>query len=318
MTSFTEEWLVGVEGTAFYTRLYRPAGPLRSALVFVHGHDEHISRYEQMHSAWAARGFAVFAYDLRGFGRTALDTPKSPSSAYGRMGSPLADLEWAIKHTRSLFDSVPLFLMGHSMGGAIVLNYVTSKSTARNKDSVSLISGVISSSPWLLLTHPLPTWFLWIIALISKIFPNMHFSTPLRPEAISHDISVGEHLLIDPWARQFGTFYSIYDGLTAGMNLVEEGHKNWPKELPLLLLHGTADDMNSCPASEKFFKGVTCTDKQLILYPDAFHDLMTEPDIKDQYQEDCVSWVEAHLPRALSSVDHGLRSARKTATEEAD
>ncbi|KAJ7430507.1 Alpha/Beta hydrolase protein [Mycena galericulata] len=165
MTSFTEEWLVGIGGTSFYTRLYRQNSPLRGALVFVHGYNEHISRYERFHSAWAARGFAVSAYDLRGFGRTALDVPKSPNSAYGQMAAPLSDLEWAIKHTRSLFSDVPLFIIGHSMGGGIVLDYVASASAARNKDTISLISGVISSSPWLLLTNPLPALVVFIFAL---------------------------------------------------------------------------------------------------------------------------------------------------------
>ncbi|KAJ6535673.1 lysophospholipase [Mycena capillaripes] len=315
MTSFTEEWLVGVGGTSFYTRLYRPISPLRASVVFVHGYNEHIGRYERYHSEWAARGFAVFAYDLQGFGRTALDTPKSPKSAYGQMGAPLADLEWAIKHTRSLFLDVPLFLMGHSMGGGIVLDFVVSTLTTRNEDTIPLISGVISSSPWLLLTNPLPALMFWIFALISKIFPNMHFSTPIRPKAISHDLSVGESLKVDPWVREYGTFYSLYDMLKMGIYLDKEGHKRWPKALPLLLLHGTADDashMNSCAASENFFKALSATDKRLILYPGAFHDLMTELDIKEQYQEDCLSWVKAHLHFSASSHQEGSRSAWKS------
>ncbi|KAJ7767959.1 lysophospholipase [Mycena maculata] len=319
MMSFTEEWVTGAQGTPFYTRLYRPTSPLRGVLVFVHGYNEHMSRYEPMHSAWAARGFAVFTYDLRGFGRTALDTPKSTGSAYGRMGEPLVDLEWAIKHARSLFSQpIPLFLMGHSMGGGIVLDYVTSASPKLSKEIVGQLSGVISSSPWLLLTHPLPTVFLWIFAIISRFFPNMHFSTPIRPKAISHDLSVGESLIVDPWVREYGTYYSLYDMLNMGTNLAKEGHKNWPKTMPLLLLHGTADDMNSCTASEEFFKVLNTEDKRLILYPGAFHDLMTEPDVKDQYQEDCIAWVEAHLSPTYPSVTQGARSTWKGSDDAAE
>ncbi|KAJ6459412.1 lysophospholipase [Mycena vulgaris] len=317
MAPFAEEWLVGAGGTSFYTRLYQPTSPLRGALVFVHGYNEHMSRYEQFHTAWAARGFAVFTYDLRGFGRTALDTSKSPNSAYGQMGAPLADLEWAIKHTRSLFsETTPLFLMGHSMGGGIVLDFVASKSTTRNLDTIALLSGVISSGPWLLLTNPLPTLVLWIFAFMSKVFPNMHFSTPIRPKAISHDISVGESLIGDPWVREYGTYCGLYDMLMMGINLDKEGHKNWPKTLPLLLLHGTADDMNSCTSSENFFKLVTAEDKRLILYPNAYHDLMTEPDVKEQYQEDCISWVDAHLQASPSTNSTGAsRSTWKNVDE---
>ncbi|KAJ7982989.1 lysophospholipase [Mycena polygramma] len=313
MASFTEEWLVGVRGTRFYTRLYRPTSKLSGAIVFIHGYNEHISRYERFHSAWAARGFAVFSYDLRGFGRTALDAPKSPNSAYGQMGAPLADIEWAVQHTRSLFsESIPLFLMGHSMGGGLVLDYVVSASTTRNAETVALLSGVLSSSPWLLLSNPLPKLVFWIFTLISWVFPNKPFSTPIRPKAISHDLSIGEALIVDPWVREYGSYRSLYDMLKMGINLDKEGHRKWPRTLPLLLLHGTADDMNSCAASEDFFARMNAEDKALILYPDAFHDLMTEPKFKDKYEEDCISWVEAH---ASTSGGVGSRSAWKNVDE---
>ncbi|KAJ7449214.1 hypothetical protein FB451DRAFT_1410944 [Mycena latifolia] len=58
--------------------------------------------------------------------------------------------------------------------------------------------------------------------------------------------------------------------------------------------------MNSCTASENFFKALNAEDKRLVLYPDAFHDLMTEPGIKDQYPEDCIAWAEAHLHHPAS------------------
>ncbi|KAJ7651359.1 lysophospholipase [Roridomyces roridus] len=293
--SYKEEWLTGPHQTSFYTRLYRPPpeSALSGVLVFVHGYDEHISRpdYERMHAAWAARGFALFAWDLRGFGRTALDAAKSPGSSYGQMEEVLGDLEWALQHTRSLFPRpTPLFLMGHSMGGGIVLEYILSKAEVGHR-----ISGVISSSPWITLTNSPPTPALWILGLIGKFFPHMHFSTPTRPKAISHDLSIGEALIADPWVRQYGTFGSILERLAVGKHLLKEGYKHWPKTLPLLLLHGTDDDMNSCAGTETFFKGLQVDDARLVLYPGAFHDLMTEPDVKEQYQRDCMSWVEERL-----------------------
>jgi acylglycerol lipase len=126
-TPYVESWLTGPLSTSFYTRLYNPpsSATLRGAVVFVHGYLEHIGRYTASHAAWAARGFAVFAYDMRGFGRTALDeSAKSPGSSYGKTGGMnerMLDVEWAVQHTRELVDaSVPLFLMGHSMVSLVV------------------------------------------------------------------------------------------------------------------------------------------------------------------------------------------------------
>jgi acylglycerol lipase len=87
-------------------------------LVFVHGYIEHIGRYESLHTRWASKGVAVLAYDMRGFGRTALDDHRSKDSAYGLTGGAterMLDLEWALKYAKNGFPGVPLFLMGHSM-----------------------------------------------------------------------------------------------------------------------------------------------------------------------------------------------------------
>ena len=95
--AYTEEWRGGYDGTQFYTRTYAPtSGPAQAAVLFVHGFVEHCARYEWTHGAFAARGVAVFTYDQRGFGRTALDGAyRSKGSAYAKTSwrEQLADME---------------------------------------------------------------------------------------------------------------------------------------------------------------------------------------------------------------------------------
>ena len=118
MSNFTEAWLPGPKSTSFYARTYHPSsGSPRGVLVFIHGFIEHVARYEHVHRRWADRGFVVFTFDQRGFGRTALDPKKSSSSIYGRTGDAdqISDIEWALRVAQELNPTVPLFLMGHSM-----------------------------------------------------------------------------------------------------------------------------------------------------------------------------------------------------------
>ena len=71
-----------------------------------------------MAAEWRARGFAVFAYDQRGFGRTATDPKKSPRSVYGKFTAPrqLDDIEFFLTHARTkVQEGLPVFLFGHSM-----------------------------------------------------------------------------------------------------------------------------------------------------------------------------------------------------------
>ena len=87
-------------------------------MLFVHGFAEHCARYKWTHDAFAVRGVAVFTYDQRGFGRTALDGAyRSKGSAYAKTSwrEQLADMEWWLAHVRQAFPGVPVFLMGQSM-----------------------------------------------------------------------------------------------------------------------------------------------------------------------------------------------------------
>lgn len=116
---YSEAWLAGSSSTQFYTRTYTPHESIKAAIVFVHGFAEHVGRYTHFHPLLSARGIAVFTFDQRGFGLTAQDTKgnKSKSSTYGKTcwKDQMADIEWAVEHTRKLFDNKPIFLMGHSM-----------------------------------------------------------------------------------------------------------------------------------------------------------------------------------------------------------
>lgn len=115
-----EEWLSGPEGFQFYTRTYSVSPPTspKAIILFVHGFAEHIGRYEHIHINYPKQGFTLFAYDQRGFGKTALDSEKkSKGSKYGKTSWKwqLGDIEWWIKYLVEKYAGVPVFLMGHSM-----------------------------------------------------------------------------------------------------------------------------------------------------------------------------------------------------------
>ena len=124
--AYTEAWLSGPQQTRFYTRTYKPEQVQPNAVVvFVHGFVEHIGRYEHVFPAWSARRIGVFAFDQRGFGRTALDEEnKSSDSTYAKTSwkEQLEDIEWAVNHAKQEFGGAPIFLYGHStVGQACIL-----------------------------------------------------------------------------------------------------------------------------------------------------------------------------------------------------
>ncbi|KAH7904190.1 Alpha/Beta hydrolase protein [Hygrophoropsis aurantiaca] len=334
--SFTEFWLPGPQGTQFYTRTYDPSlsrdrelaststpgSKPKAAIVFVHGFIEHIARYEHVFSKWAQRGFLVFAYDQRGFGRTALGDVgagetktqagntggKSNDSAYGKTSwaEQIKDIEWAVGHVRREVlhetenNTTPIFLYGHSMGGALVLAYATSlispASSSPSSSSPLPISGVISTSPLLAQTKPAARAARWIGGKAARMAPWMLIPAEVKAQDLSHDPAVAEAYINDPLVKYFGSLKGISTMLDGGEAVLREGYKCWPVDLPLLIVHGTADKVTSHDASYNFHQKIEAHDKTYSSYTDGFHELHNEPNgVKERLIEESIAWVEARV-----------------------
>ncbi|KAH7883270.1 Alpha/Beta hydrolase protein [Phlebopus sp. FC_14] len=306
MSAFEERWLTGPQQTRFFTRTYCPESrQAKAAVVFVHGFIEHIARYEHVFPAWAARGIAVFAYDQRGFGRTALDDKnKSRNSAYAKTSwkEQLEDIEWAIQHVKTEFGGLPIFLYGHSMGGALVLAFATREEAPPAKETVSSLSGVIATSPLILQTKPAAKAARWIGGKASRIAPSLTIPAAVNYKDISHDQALNEAYLKDPLVKQIGSLRGLSDMLDGGEFLLRRDYSRWPEQLPILLVHGSEDKVTSFKATERFHELISAQDKIFSPYQHGFHELHNEPDgVKEKLIDECISWVEVHIPSVPSS-----------------
>ncbi|KAG1758353.1 alpha beta-hydrolase [Suillus occidentalis] len=304
MAAFLESWLVGPQHTQFYTRTYRPASTTKAVVIFVHGFIEHVARYEHVFPAWSARGLAVFAYDQRGFGRTALDMErKSKESSYGKTSwkEQFQDIEWAVNHAKSEFGSIPVFLYGHSMGGALVLAFCTRASSPPAKETVTNLAGVISTSPLILQTKPAAKAARWIGGRASLLAPWLTIPSGVKGQDLSHDKAVGEEYAKDPMVKQIGSLRGVSDMLDGGEHLLHTDYTRWPTDLPVLFIHGSDDKVTSVKASELFHQRVPAKDKTISIFPGGYHELHNEPDgVKEKLIEECITWVEAHLYSNIS------------------
>ncbi|OAX40215.1 alpha/beta-hydrolase [Rhizopogon vinicolor AM-OR11-026] len=304
MTTYSESWLVGPQRTQFYTRTYHPASAVRGVVVFVHGFIEHIARYEHVFPAWSARDIAVFAYDQRGFGRTALDSErKSKNSSYAKTSwkEQLQDLEWAIGHAKGEFGSIPLFLYGHSMGGALVLALPTREHAPPSKEILTGLAGVIATSPLILQAKPAAKAARWIGGKASLLMPSLTIPADVNSQDISHDEAVGVAYMKDPMVKPVGSLRGISDMLDGGEHLLRTEYTRWPTDLPVLLVHGSDDKVTSAKASELLHQRLPAKDRKISIYEGGYHELHNEPDgVKEKLIEECIAWVEAHLSPSIS------------------
>ncbi|KAI0759695.1 lysophospholipase [Trametes elegans] len=297
----TEAWLPGYDSTQFYTRTYLAPEP-RALLLYCHGFSEHIARYEWAHTLCASKGITVFAFDQRGFGRTALDAAhKSKKSSYGRtnLHDQLSDIKFWLKRLSREYPGLPIFTMGHSMGAALILSFATRTSPPPDKDSVSLLAGVIPSSTLLLQFVSTSKIVRYCAEKLSVVLPNLLFDASMPNNLMSHDPKVGEALDVDPLVIQKGSLRALSDMLNNGEQLWKSEYKNWPPDLPVMFVHGNADKVTSFEAAHDFYENMPAKDKRFLVIEDGYHELVNEPNgVKEKFMEDCITWMLEHAHQA--------------------
>ncbi|KAJ7876087.1 lysophospholipase [Mycena olivaceomarginata] len=267
--AYTETWLVGPQSTNFYTRTYFATEP-KAVLVFIHGFAEHVGRYTEAHPQFAARGISVFTFDQRGFGKTALDAEnKSPSSAYGKTSGEhqMDDIHWG---DRAREEGVPwpAGVFERALDG-------------RRR--------VIACSPLVQQTDPSSQLRRALGALAAVFFPYFPpIPAPLNFNDLSHDAKYNEMCRNDSLSKLQGTLRGLTDMLNWGDELLRVNHTKWPKTLPI----------TSHSAAKDFHDKIVSDDKNMIIYPDGFHELVQEPAHTEKLLNDEIAWIEAHLSKA--------------------
>ena len=110
--------LTAADGTRLHGQGWMPE-PAWGVIVIFHGIAEHGGRYAWLADRANARGIGVLTVDLRGHGRS-----PGERSYVERFDDYLLDVDALWARARELAQGMPLFLMGHSMGGAIALRWV--------------------------------------------------------------------------------------------------------------------------------------------------------------------------------------------------
>ncbi|MCL7454189.1 MAG: lysophospholipase [Anaerolineae bacterium] len=264
-----------------YYQRWRPDGIPRASLAIVHGFGEHSGRYGNVVDWFLPRGHAIYALDQRGYGRSPGSRGYVKSFAEYRQ-----DLSAFLDLVRDAEAGRPLYLLGHSMGGLVVLNYVL--------HDPSGLDGVIASAP-LLGTLPTSPLLTLLSKGLSHLWPGLTLETGLEVAALSRDRAVVDAYVNDPLVHNLGT-----------PRLGTEFAKTieWTQDhaadlaLPCLILHGGADRLVDPEASRTFFEKVTFADKVRHEYEGSYHEIFNDLD-KEVVFADMEAWLDDHLRRDL-------------------
>lgn len=274
-----EERIDTTGGLTLFVRSWRPEGTARGVVAICHGVKSHSGYYMWAAAQLVARGFAVYALDLRGRGQS--DGERFYIEAFADY---LNDVDALMNLARSREPGLPVFLLGHSAGGVV--------SSVYTLEHQAELAGLICES--FAFQVYAPDFALAVLKGLSHIAPHAHV-LDLKTRDFSRDPHAVQAMLDDPLiAHEVQPTRTVAQLVLADERLKRE----FPLiTLPVLILHGTADKVTKPGGSQLFCDTAGSRDKTLKLYEGHAHDLLNDID-KEKVMADITSWLDARLPGA--------------------
>lgn len=267
----------GERGTRIWYQSWRPDAP-KAILAVVHGLGEHSGRYRNVVDYLVPRGYAVYALDLPGHGRSG-----GRRGHIGRFADFTADVGRLVKRASGNLPRLPVFLLGHGLGGPIAFHYALEQ-----PDS---LQGLITSSPVVRPKLHVPVAKRLLVRIMAGIWPTFAQHSALPARALSHDPQVVAAYMADPLVHDLVTARLAMEMLAAGEAMLARAQE---LRVPLLALVSGGDIVVDVEASKEFFSRVAGRDKALHDYPGFLHEGHNEVE-RERPLADLANWLDAHV-----------------------
>jgi acylglycerol lipase len=268
----TEDYLT------LYGQSWMPESHPRAMINYVHGFKDYGGRFER----WALRltdhGYGVIAVDLRGHGHS----PGRRGYASG-FESYLHDVHAMRYHAQECYPGIPQILYGHSLGGNIVANYLMSRDL--------LPDTAVITSPWFTLASKPSVFTLAFARMFRFLLPGLMVRSDLDRKALSRDKEIVEAYSRDPLVHNSILPRLYFEIEEYGIRASESVGKI---NLPLLVMHGTADRITSCEQTRGFslHAGNHTTFKE---WPGSYHELHNDTNEQEVF-DFVLHWLDSLKP----------------------
>ena len=294
-STYSTSSIVTADGIGLHLHRWQAAATFSKPLAriaLVHGLAEHARRYDAFALRLNAAGIELMAVDLRGHG-------KSPGERVW-----IDSFDDYLVDTDTLLDAadttapleIPLFLMGHSMGGAIAALYAAERLPGSGRK----LAGLILSSAALKTPADAPRWKLKLGGLISRVMPRFP-ALSIDPATLSRAHGVVEANRHDPLVHHRAIPARTASQIVAAMRRIEA--KRTSINLPLFVFHGTQDALTNPDGSREFEASTGSADTTLLILEGSYHETLNDLD-RDRVIKALIDWtlVRAELERGDSSL----------------
>ena len=268
---------MGAGGLELYYQRWLPTTTPQGLLGLVHGLGSHSSSFNRLVPPLVESNYGVYGLDLRGHGR-------SPGRrGYVRRWADF-QLDLASFHRQMVLDypDCPCFLLGHSLGAVIVLDY--------GLHSTGPLAGLIAMAPAIGPVGVAPLK-LMLGRILSCLWPTFTLQAGIPEQAGSHDPSVLAAYAADPLRHTQGTARLVAEFLAAAQR-VRSQLSHLP--MPLLILQGDEDAVALPTGSRSLFDQLNSGDVEYREYPHGYHDLHND-NCSSQVAGDILGWLNTHI-----------------------
>lgn len=257
-----------------YYECVRPKSP-KAVLVLVHGLGEHLGRYSNPVREFG-KDHTVYLYDHRGHGRS--DGVRTHVDSFDQF---IADLREFIEIVAKRHKGMPLFLIGHSMGGQIVIGF------AAKYPSIP-ITGLITSSANVRIALKVNKLKRFLGKNISKILPKLRLNNEIDPQWICRDSEVVSAYKKDPLVSKGLSAKLACEVLAHQAHILELAEKI---KIPVLMLHAGDDRICDPRGTVAFYERLATADKTYKIYPGMYHEIFNEVG-KEEVFTDMRRWMD--------------------------
>lgn len=266
-----ESMITSFDGTKLYLKK-ETAADNKAVIVIVHGLCEHQGRYDYFAEKLHEAGIGTYRFDHRGHGRS-----EGEETFYSDFNELLDDTNVVVDMAIEENPDIPVFLLGHSMGGFTVSLY-----GAKYPDKK--LRGIITSGALVKDNGK----------LITSVDRNLDPHTKLPNELGSGVCSVRE--VVDWYGKDpyntstftTGLCYSICDGLDWFADKMKDF------AYPVLMMHGEKDGLVSVQDTMDFFATAASKDRQMKIYGGLFHEILNEY-CRDEVIADVIAWMDHRI-----------------------
>jgi len=252
----------------------------RAVFVVVHGAFEHHGRYKWLTEMWRANQMNVVLGDLPGQGTS--------SRRRGHIDSFDEYIETISKWVNEAAAyNLPIFLLGHSMGGLAVIRTLQEKQLP--------VKAAILSSPCLGLTEPLPKGLEFASKALNILLPSLRLASHLEPNIATRNKEVME---LDENDSLYVTKVSVrwYRELVKAMQNAVRNIERIP-DIPMLLMQAGADKIVDKVVVKEWFDKLKVNEKLYKEWPNLYHEIFNEPERNEVFKY-AKGFVEMQLQKS--------------------